>query len=91
MYEYDKEQKERIERESLISYMERTAKEKIAKALNDGEKQGIERGIERGKKETTDNAVINLFKNGISKEIISKSLNIPMDELNSILKQNNLI
>ena len=40
-------------------------------------------GIEENKKETA----INFYKNGVSKEIIAKSLNITIDEVDKIVSK----
>ena len=40
-----------------------------------------------GAKEATERNARNLFKNGVSKEIIAKSLNLSLEELDEILKE----
>ena len=44
---------------------------------------------QEGIDEATNQAAINFYQNGVSKEIICKSLNITLKELNHILKKNN--
>lgn len=48
--------------------------------------EGISEGIEQGKQETLIASVVNFYKNGASKDLISKSLNISLEELETILK-----
>lgn len=46
---------------------------------------GLNAGIEKGAREKAIENAKNFYKNGVSKEIISKSLNMSMDELETIL------
>ena len=46
-----------------------------------GEKRGEKRGEEKGKIDT----LINFFKNGVGLDVISKSLEMSIDEVKSIL------
>ena len=48
------------------------------------------RSIEKGKAEKEIETAINLYKNGASLELISKSLNMDIEELKNILIQNNV-
>ena len=71
---------------------------KTCKAWREFEKRSIEKGIAEGKtegitegeaKNRIENA-INFYKNGVSLDIISKSLNMDIEELKNILIQNNV-
>ena len=71
---------------------------KTCKAWREFEKRSIEKGKIQGKaegiaegeaKNRIENA-INLYKNGVSLDIISKSLNMDIEELKNILIQNNV-
>ena len=59
---------------------------KTCKAWREFEK----RSIEKGKAEKEIENAINFYKNGASLELISKSLNIDIEELKNLLIQNNL-
>lgn len=72
---YDKEEKERLDQISRDHYIMRISQE-----------EGLEQGKKQGKKETIFTNAINLYQNGVSKNIISKSLNITGEELDNILK-----
>ena len=52
-------------------------------AMEKGMQEGIKKGIEQTKKEST----IELYKNGVSKELIIKSLHITKKELDNYLKE----
>lgn len=54
----------------------------IKEMLEDAKTEGKAEGIEENNKKN----VINFYKNGVSKEIISKSLNITIEEVNKILE-----
>jgi len=71
---------------------------KTCRAWDEFEKRSIEKGKAEGKaegiaegeaKNRIENA-INLYKNGASLELISKSLNMDIEELKNILIQNNV-
>ena len=67
---------------------------KTCKAWREFEKRSIEKGKAEGKaegeaKNRIENA-INFYKNGVSLDIISKSLNMDIEELKNILIQNNV-
>ena len=49
--------------------------------IREGRQEGIKEGIKEGKIDT----LINFFKNGIGLEVISKGLDMSMDEVKSIL------
>ncbi len=72
-------------REGLVKGIE----EGIEKGKTEGLKEGIERGraegIEKGKIES----VLGLYNNGVSIDIISKSLNIPKKRVQTIIKLRN--
>ena len=67
---------------------------KTCKAWREFEKRSIEKGkaegIAEGETKTKIENSINLYKNGVSLDIISKSLNIDIEELKNILIQNNV-
>ena len=50
-----------------------------------GEKRGEKRGEEKGRKEGKIDTLINFFKNGVGLDIISKGLDMSIDEVKSIL------
>lgn len=56
---------------------------------NAGIRQGLRRGRIEGKREQTIEAVRNFYKNGVSIDVISKSLNITPEKVLEILQQNN--
>ena len=58
---------------------------KQEEAYEDGRKDGMNAGIEKGARENAIKNAKNLYKNGVTKEIISNSLNISKDELETIL------
>ena len=58
----------------------------MCKAIEDMKKEAEAMGINKAR---TENA-INLYKNGVSLELISKSLNMDTNELKNILIQNNV-
>ncbi|MBO4858564.1 MAG: Rpn family recombination-promoting nuclease/putative transposase [Treponema sp.] len=49
-------------------------------------REGIAEGIEQGARETAIENAKNFYKNGVSKEIIAKSLNMSLDEVDAILE-----
>ena len=67
---------------------------KTCKAWREFEKRSIEKGKIQGKAEgIAENRIenaLNLYKNGASLELISKSLNMDIEELKNILIQNNV-
>ena len=63
---------------------------KTCKAWREFEKRSIEKGIAEGKAEKEIETAINFYKNGVSLDIISKSLNMDIEELKNILIQNNV-
>jgi predicted transposase/invertase (TIGR01784 family) len=66
----------------------------MCRAWDEFEKRSIEKGkaegIAEGKAEKEIENAINLYKNGVSLDIISKSLNMDIEELKNILIQNNV-
>ena len=50
-----------------------------------GEKRGRKEGEEKGRKEGKIDTLIKFFKNGIGLDVISKSLEISIEEVKSIL------
>ena len=56
-------------------------KDEVKRGRREGEKIGEKRGEEKGKIDT----LIKFFKNGIGLDVISKSLEISIDEVKSIL------
>ena len=56
-------------------------KDEVKRGRREGEKIGEKRGEEKGKIDT----LIKFFKNGIGLDVISKSLEISIDEIKSIL------
>ena len=55
--------------------------------LRDGREEGIKEGIKEGREENIKENSINLYKNGVSKDIIIKSLNITEELLDDYLKE----
>ena len=49
-------------------------------------KQGIQEGIEQGQQKAKESAAMSLYKNGVPLEIISKSLDMTIEKINSLLK-----
>ncbi|MCR4736213.1 MAG: hypothetical protein K5829_14545, partial [Treponema sp.] len=74
--------------EGLAKGMEEGLKEGLKegriKGIEEGIKQGIEQGIEQGKKEAILESARNLKLNGISTEIISKSLGLSLEEIEKL-------
>ena len=66
----------------VMAAYDKEMKEKLDKALI--KQAGIEEGIEKNKIE----AAINFYKNKVDKDTICKSLNISLEKLNEILKEN---
>ena len=56
-------------------------KGEVKRGRKEGEKIGEKRGLEKGKIDT----LINFFKNGIGLDVISKGLEMSIDEVKSIL------
>ena len=59
-------------------------------AWREFEKRAIEKGKAEGKAKNRIENAINFYKNGASLELISKSLNMDIEELKNILIQNNV-
>ena len=55
-------------------------------ALREGIEQGLQQGLQQGAREKTIEIAKALYKNSVSKELISNSLNISLEELEEILK-----
>ena len=55
-------------------------------AREDAKKEGIQEGIQKGARQTLIENALELYKNGVSKDIICKSLKISKKELDVILK-----
>ena len=51
----------------------------------DGKCEGREEGEKKGRLENQKEVVINFFKNGVSKDIIAKSTNLSVDEVEKII------
>lgn len=79
---YQLEEKIRRDRISENAYIRKTA---IEEGKNEGLKKGLEQGLEQGREEEKRQNAINFYKNGISKDLISKSLNISLESLEKIL------
>ena len=85
---YQLEEKIRRDRISENAYIRKTAiEEGKNQALKKGLEQGLEQGREEGREEEKRQNAISFYKNGISKDLISKSLNISLGELNNILRK----
>ncbi len=56
------------------------------RALKQGIKEGILQGIEQGQQSAKESAAMSLYKNGVSLEIIAKSLDMSIDKVNALLK-----
>jgi len=65
-------------------------KRSIEKGKAEGKAEGIAEGKAEGIAENRIENALNLYKNGVSLDIISKSLNMDIEELKSILIQNNV-
>ena len=50
-----------------------------------GEKRGEKRGEEKGRQEGKIDTLINFFKNGVGLEVISKGLDMSIEEVKNIL------
>ena len=61
--------------------------EGLAKGLEQGIAQGLEKGIAQGRAEERKENILMLYENSVSKEQISKSLNISIDQIDEILKE----
>ena len=62
-----------------------TQEEAFEIALRDERLDGIREGRQEGRQEGKIDTLINFFKNGIGLEVISKGLDMSMDEVKSIL------
>lgn len=81
---YDIEERHQEELEAMEEWAKTEGIEAGKKiGIEAGRKEGIEQGIEQAKKES----IIKFSKNGVSKEIISKSLNVSIEEIELILKK----
>ena len=60
---------------------------KQEEAYEDGLNAGMKSGIEKGARENAIENAKNFFKNGVSKEIIAKSIKMSLDEVENILKE----
>ena len=63
---------------------------KVCRAWDEFEKRTIEKGKAEGIAENRIENALNLYKNGASLELISKSLNMDIEEIKNILIQNNV-
>jgi len=54
-------------------------------ALEDAEKQGIEKGIEQGIEQATKENIISLYENGASLELLAKSFKMSEEEIKNII------
>ncbi len=79
-YEYDNHLR-RIAFSELYTALSSGEERGIKKGKAQGLKEGIEKGIEKGKIES----VLGFYNNGISIDIISKSLNISKEEIQEII------
>ena len=68
----------------LYEVEEKRIRDEVALSEYNYEK-GISKGISQGIQETKKASALNFYKNGVSKDLISKSLGLSMSELNSIL------
>ena len=59
--------------------------DEVKRGRKEGEKIGEKRGEEKGRKEGKIDTLINFFKNGVGLDIISKGLDMSIDEVKSIL------
>ena len=69
--------------EMITAFM--TQEEAFEIALRDERLDGIREGRQEGRQEGKIDTLINFFKNGIGLEVISKGLDMSMDEVKSIL------
>ena len=59
----------------------------IKKGLQEGREQGLQQGLQQGREETTHDAVRSFYSNGVSVEIIAKSLGITQEKVLQIVNQ----
>jgi predicted transposase/invertase (TIGR01784 family) len=62
----------------------------LEQGIEKGIEQGIERGIEEGKKEAIILIVIKSYKNGMTVEQISEILELSIEEVKTIIEENNI-
>ena len=60
-------------------------KDEVKRGRKEGEEKGRREGEEKGRKEGKIDTLINFFKNGVGLDIISKAVDMSIDEVKSIL------
>ena len=71
--------------EAFESFLQDEVKRGRKEGEKIGEKRGEEKGRKEGRKEGKIDTLINFFKNGVGLDIISKGLDMSIDEVKSIL------
>lgn len=71
--------------EGLKKGLEQGRKQGLEQGLKQGIEQGLEQGREEGRSEKTVEAAKSFYANGVSVEIIAKSLNIPVEQIIEIV------
>ena len=83
-----KDQKEEILAMSLTEFnAEKVYRDWLAEGREEGFEQGREEGREEGKDEKAREAAIGLYENGVSVEIIAKSLKLSEEKVREIIEQ----
>ena len=67
---------------------EKVCRDWLAEGREEGFEQGREEGREQGKDEKARDAAIGLYENGVSIEIIAKSLKLSEEKVREIIEQN---
>ncbi len=78
------EDNRKIENTMKRFWKEEARQEGLEEGRKEGRKEGIKKGREEGREEARLDAATNLIKNGVSLEVISKSLGISIEELKKI-------
>ena len=71
--------------EAFESFLQDEVKRGRKEGEKIGEKRGEEKGRKEGRKEGKIDTLINFFKNGVGLDIISKAVDMSIDEVKSIL------
>ena len=71
----------------LPDLMKREARNAYEEILKEGYVKGHDSGYKKGSRETLTKTVVNFFKNGVTVDLISKSLEIPEENVLKILRE----
>ena len=88
---YDKESHDRFIRNAYLKEqtelaLEKGHKEGLEQGLKEGIEEGIEKGIEKGIEQGKTNIVINMLKENIDINVISKVSGLSIDEIKKMRK-----